>query len=102
MAQVIAHMSVKNKQYEISVDLDEAIKVKTGKGNAGSALVMPNVYYNAKSGDVASQKDLMEAFGTSDIYAVATTILTRGEIEKPQEFRDAERELKVKQVINLI
>jgi ribosome maturation protein SDO1 len=102
MVTVLAKFKVKNKHYEVSVDFDEALKVKNGTGNIAKALNSNAIYYNAKEGSVASKSDLMEAFETQDMYAIATTIISRGELQKPQEFRDAEREAKVKQVVGLL
>jgi ribosome maturation protein SDO1 len=102
MVNVEARIKIKNKHYEINVDLDEALKVKTNQGNINSALQSPRIFYNLKDGTVASQKDLQEAFGTADIYEVAKQIIQKGEVQKTQEFRDEEREKKIKQVIALL
>ncbi len=102
MATVEARIKLKGKHYEISVDLDEALKVKSGGGNISSALVSQNIFYDLKKGNVASQADLKEAFGTSDVFEVAKHIIEKGEVQKTQEFRDEEKEKKIKQVINLI
>jgi len=48
------------------------------------------------------QSDLQDAFGTTDLYEIAKKIITKGEVQKTQEFRDAEKEKKIKQVINLV
>jgi len=102
MANVEARIRVKGKHYEISVDLDEALKVKNNQGNINSALQVPKIYYDLKKGTIASQEDLSEAFGTTDIYEVAKQIIQRGEVQKTQEFRDEEKERKIKQVVTLI
>lgn len=102
MPKVTARIKIKNKHYEIQVDLDEALKVRNGQGNIASALDMPQVFYDIKKGTIASQSDLKEAFGTADIYQIAQTIVTKGEVQKTQEFRDAEKEKKIKQVVALI
>ncbi len=102
MANVVARTKVNGKHYEIRVDLDEALKVKAGKGDITSALESNAVYYDLKEGNIASSSDLMAAFGTSDLYEIAKRIVTSGEIQKTQEFRDAEHDAKIKQVINLI
>ena len=101
-AKVLAHYRVKSTMYEIQVDLDEALKVQTGKGNIMAALDMPQIYSDLKKGQVASQDQLTNAFSTTDIYQIATIIIQKGEVQKNQDFRDAEREAKVKQVIQLI
>lgn len=102
MAQVTARIKVKNKHYEILVDLDEALKVKSGKSPAQAALVTPTVFSDIKKGFHAAKADLIDAFGTDDVYEIARKIIVSGEVQKTQEFRDSEREAKVKQVINLI
>ena len=102
MVIVTAKLKVKSKTFEVSVDFDEALKVQKGTGDITRALNSGNIFYNAREGSLASQKDMMEAFQTSDMYEVAKTIITRGELQKPQEFRDAERENKIKQVVGMI
>ena len=102
MATVEARIKVKGKQFEISVDLDEALKVKSGKGNVSVALNMSAIYSDVKKGLVASKSELLFAFDTEDVYKIAEMIMKKGEIQKNQEFRDAEREKRVKQVVDLI
>ncbi len=102
MPNVEARLKVKGKHYEIIVDLNEALKVKVGKGNITAALQSNNIFYDTKKGNIAAQKDLLEAFNTSDIYEIAKKIILLGEVQKTQEFRDEEREKKIKQLIALI
>ena len=102
MPKVTARTKVKGKHFEVHVDLDEALKVKAGKGDVLAALDTPSVYTDIKKGHVAPQKDLLDAFGTSDVYEIARKIIQTGEVQKTQEFRDAERENRIKQVINLL
>lgn len=102
MPNVEARLKVKGKHYEIMVDLDEALKIKKGTGNIQSALQSPSVYHDVKKATAAPQKDLLEAFATTDIYEIAKKIILSGEVQKTQEYRDEEREKKIKQVLNLI
>lgn len=102
MSKVTARIKIKNKHYEIHVNLDEALKVREGKGDIISALDSPNVFYDINKGTIASNADLKEAFGTTDLYEIAKTIITKGEVQKTQEFRDLEKEKKIKQIIDLI
>ncbi|NCN99070.1 ribosome assembly factor SBDS [Candidatus Pacearchaeota archaeon CG10_big_fil_rev_8_21_14_0_10_35_219] len=102
MAIVEAKKRIGSKVYEVSVEFDEAMKVKKGEGDIASALNSPNVFYDAKKGLKASNEDLKDDFGTDDVYEVAKKIIKEGELQKPQEFRDAEREKRVKQVVDLI
>lgn len=102
MAKVAARIKIKNKHYEISVDLDEALKVREGKGDILAALDSPNIFYDLHKGTIASKADLQDAFQTADIYQIAKKIISSGEVQKTQEFRDEEREKKIKQVLNLL
>ena len=102
MPKVTARIKIKGKQFEIHVDLDEALKIKTGKGDILAALDTPSVYTDLKKGHVAPQKELLDAFGTADIYEIARKIIASGEVQKTQEFRDTERENRIKQVITLL
>lgn len=102
MPKVVARIKVKNKHYEIQVDLDAALKIKAGKGDIVTTLDSDGIYYDIKKGTLAADKDLLDAFATTDIYQIATQIIQKGEVQKTQEFRDNEKDAKMKQVINLI
>jgi len=102
MAIVEARKRIGSKTYEISVDFEEAMKVKEGNGDISVALNSNGIYYNAKKGESVSQSDLESDFETTDVFEVAKKIIQTGEIQKPQEYRNAEKEKKIKQVINLI
>ncbi len=102
MDKVVARIKLKNKHFEIHVNLDEALKVKSGKGDIMSALDSNKIFTDLKKGNVASQADLTECFNTLDIYQIAKIIITKGEVQKTQEFRDTERETRINQVVTLI
>ena len=102
MPKVTARAKVKGKHYEIEVDLDEALKVKAGKGDITQALEFPRIFTDMKKGNVAKEADLMDAFGTKDAYQIATKIIVSGEVQKTQDFRDAEKEAKIKRVVDLL
>lgn len=101
-AKVTARIKVQGKNYEIQVDLDEALKFKAGKGDIMSSLDMPKIYSDLKKGQVASQAELTGSFGTTDVYEIAKQIIVRGEVQKTQEFRDSERESKINLIVNMI
>lgn len=102
MDKVVARIKLKNKHFEIHVNLDEALKVKSGKGDIMSALDSNKIFTDLKKGNVASQADLTECFNTLDIYQIAKIIITKGEVQKTQEFRDTERETRINQIVTLI
>lgn len=102
MTKVTARIKAKGKQYEIHVDLDEALKVKSGSGDIISALDCNAIYYDINKGTIASDSDLKDAFGTTNLHEVAEKIIKKGEVQKTQEFRDSEKEKKEKQIIDII
>ncbi|HLC31269.1 MAG TPA: ribosome assembly factor SBDS [Candidatus Nanoarchaeia archaeon] len=102
MAVVTARIKINDKHFETDVNLDEALKVKAGKGDIMATVVSPQIFYDLKKGLRASKADLIAAFGTDDAYQVATKIITLGEVQKNQEFRDAEHDARIKQLTTLI
>ena len=102
MPKVDARIKIKGKHYEILVDLDEALKVRNGGGDITFAIQSTHIYHDLKQGEKASNSDLQEAFNTTDVFEIAKKIITKGEVQKTQEYRVEEREKKVKQVINLL
>jgi len=102
MPNVTARSKSKGKHYEILVDLDEALRIKNGKGDITSALKSMNVFYDLNKGTIASNSDLEDSFGTTEIYSIAKKIIENGEVQKTQEYRDTEREERMKRVINLL
>ncbi|MEK6800411.1 MAG: ribosome assembly factor SBDS [Nanoarchaeota archaeon] len=102
MANVEARLKVKGKHFEIMVDLDEALKVRLGKGDIVAALQSQHIYHDVKKATLVSQKDLLDAFETSDVYLIAKKIILSGEVQKTQEYRDEQKENRIKQVIDLI
>lgn len=102
MAQVTARIKAKGKHYEILVDLEAALKVQKGQADVMSAVMSKEVYHELSKGSKVSKEDMMDAFGTTDFTEICKKIIEKGEVQKNQEFRDAEREARVKLVVNLI
>ena len=67
MPKVTARAKVKGKHYEIMVDLDEALKIKAGKGDLAKALDSNSIFTDMKKGNIAKSSDLIDAFGTDNI-----------------------------------
>jgi ribosome maturation protein SDO1 len=103
MPYVEARLKVKGKHFEISVDFDEAMKIKTAKGgDIVRALNSDAIYHDLKKAEAVPKLILENCFNTSDLHIIAAEIIKRGEILKPQEFREAERENKIKRIIGMI
>src|SRR3989338_3773920 len=102
MAVVTARIKVKGKNFETHVNLDEALKVRAGAGDLLSALASNGIFYDVDKGTSASKSDLKEAFGTDNVQEIAKIIMQKGEVQKTQEYRDEEKEKKIKQIIAII
>lgn len=101
MTQTLARIKKSGKNFEIIVDLDEALKFK--KGEITSIEAEGNkIFTDSKKGEVPSSKDLQEAFRTEDINEIVTQIVREGEVQTTQEHRDAEQEQKFKQVVDFL
>jgi len=102
MGQTTARVKKGGKNYEILVDMDEAVKVKKGEGNINAAVLTDAVFYNLKSGEHASEGDLKDAFGTSDPTEVAEKIIKTGEIVRTTESMKGEHDKMYKQVVDFL
>jgi ribosome maturation protein SDO1 len=101
MVNTTARIKKAGKNFEIIVDLDNALKLK--KGEVDSINVEGDmIFSDSKKGERAPSSDLKEAFGTEDINEIAKKIVTGGEVQINQEHRDAEQEKKFKQAINFL
>lgn len=102
MTQTTARIKQHGKHFEIVVDLDKALKFKKGLSSAFDFLEADAVFTNSKQGLRAPEKDVKEAFGTTDLTEVAKKIVKSGEILLTQEHREEERDKKFKQVIDFL
>jgi len=101
MAQTLARIKKAGKNFEIIVDLDDALKFKKGELSSIEA-EGDKVFTNSKKGEVPSSSDLNEAFRTTNIQEVIETIVKNGEVQLTQEHRGAEQEQKFKQVVDFL
>ncbi len=102
MTQTTARIKQAGKHFEIIVDLDRALKFKKGQSTSMDFLESDVIFTDSKKGFRAPEKDLKEAFGTSDTVAIAGKIVKSGEILLTQEHRDEERDKKFKQVVDFL
>jgi ribosome maturation protein SDO1 len=103
MVNVTAKLRIKGKSYEILVDVDKALQLKQGKPVSMSNLLASNtVFSDIKKGMRVPEAELVTAFSTSDINLVAERIIKNGEINIPADYRNKEREDRLKQVIDFL
>ena len=101
MTRTTARIKQKGKNFEILVELEDAIKVKKGESDF-IEVEGDRIFSDVKKGDTVSEKDLKEAFGTTDLLEIAKKIIKDGEVLTTQDFRDEEHEKKVKQIVDFL
>ena len=101
MTRTTARIKQKGEPFEIFVDLDDALKFKKGLSDWIEA-EDGRVYTDIKKGNVASGRDLEKAFDTTDTDEIVKRIVKNGEILTTQDYRDEEREKKIKQVVDFL
>jgi len=102
MTQTTARIKKAGKHFEIIVDLEKALKFKKGESSVADFLEIDVIYSDSKKGFKAPEKDLKEAFGITDANAIAEKIVKGGEILSTQDYRDEEKEKKLKQIVDYI
>lgn len=102
MTQTIARIKQQGKHFEIMVDTDKALKFRKGESSGMDFLEIDTIFTDSKKGFTASNKDLEEAFGTTNVNMIAERIVKKGEILLTHEHRDEEKEKKIKQVVDIL
>jgi len=101
MTNTLARIKKTGKNFEIIVDLDSALAFRKGESNFIGA-ESSRIFTDSKKGNVAPEKDLQEAFKTTDINEIVKKIVKEGEIQLTQDYRDESRERKIKQVVDFL
>ncbi len=101
MTQTTARIKQAGKHFEIVVDLDTALKFKKGE-SAETGAESDRIFTDIKKGNVASEKELEDAFGTTDVSEIIKKIIKNGEVLVTQEHRDEERDKKLKQIVDFL
>ncbi len=101
MTNTTARIKKAGKNFEIIVDVDEAMKIKKNEIES----IEPQgdrIFSDSKKGFVASPNDLQEAFGTENTNEIAKKIIKEGEVLLTQNYRDEEKEKKYRQIVNFL
>ncbi|MEK6919312.1 MAG: ribosome assembly factor SBDS [Nanoarchaeota archaeon] len=103
MSNVEAKIRINGKTYGVLVDFEKAIAVKEGRAKLGAeVLAMNEVFSDIKKGMRAGSDEVMNAFGTNDIFKITERVIKNGELQIPADYKNKQREDKVKQVIDFI
>ncbi len=101
MAQTIARIKQGGKHFEILVDLDLAMAFRKNPTPNGF-LEMDKIFTDSKKGLVAPTMELKKAFGTENVEEISRKIVKSGEVLLTQDYREEEKEKKVKQVVDFL
>ena len=96
-----ARIKKTGKNFEIMVDMEKALAFKKGEGSE-NFLEISKIFSDVGKGEVSSNSDLKEAFGTENIDEVAGKIVKDGEVLVTQEQRSAEQGQRFNQVVNFL
>ena len=100
---VIAKIEKNGKHFEILVDPEIAYELKQGKTISVSKMLAINeIYTDSKKGMKASEKDIEEAFGTTDIETIASVIVKTGDVQITTSFRREKIEEKKREIASII
>jgi len=100
---VIARITKAGNKFEILVDPEKALEVRSGKEIPESDwLATTEIYEDSHKGERASDEDLQKAFGTTDVSSIAFKIIKQGEIQLTTEQRRKMIEDKRKYIANVI
>jgi ribosome maturation protein SDO1 len=100
---VIARYKKGGKQFEVFVDPDGSLDLKRGEDiNIEDIIAVESIFEDANKGNLASESDIQEIFGTDDVYEIIYDIIKHGDIQLTKEQRKRMLDEKRKQVVNII
>ena len=101
MTKTTARIKKNGLNFEILVDMEDALKFKKGETDF-LQIEGDRIFSDIKKGNVPAKSDLEIAFKTTDLLEIGKIIVKQGEILVNQDHRDEEREKKVKQVVDFL
>ncbi len=100
---VVGRLTVSAQKFEILVDPNRAMDLKSGKNiPMEDVLAYPVVYKDVKASEAAPEHELQRVFGTTNANTIAMEIIKRGEIQITTEQRREMVEQKRNQIASLI
>ncbi|MEA3414076.1 MAG: ribosome assembly factor SBDS [Nanoarchaeota archaeon] len=101
MTQTTARIKKNGLNFEILVDMEDALKFKKGETDFLN-IEGDRIFSDVKKGNVPSNSDLEIAFKTTNTLEIGKIIIKQGEILVNQDHRDEEKEKKIKQVVDFL
>jgi ribosome maturation protein SDO1 len=100
---VIARLKTHGKTFEVFAEPEGALALKRGEVvKLEDILAVEDVFSDAKAGDRPAEQDVLNAFGTTEVFKVAEKIIREGELHLTTEQRKKMLEEKKKRVISII
>ena len=100
---VIARLTKSGEKFEILVDPEKAMDLKTGKEvDLEDLLASREIYEDAKKGLRTSNENINKVFGTNDLEKIVHTIIKEGEVQITTEQRKGMLEEKTRAIANII
>jgi ribosome maturation protein SDO1 len=100
---VIARLSSCGTTFEVLVDPDVAMAVRSGESaDLRGALAIDKIFKDSKKGEVASEAVVKKVFGSTDVFKIAEEIIRRGEVQVTTEQRRRMREERFSQIVSII
>jgi len=100
---VIARITKSGEKFEILVDPEKAMELKTGKEVAlEDVIASEEVYEDSKKGLRAASEKINKTFGTNDLKTIVNKIIKEGEVQITTEQRKQMLEEKTKAIANII
>lgn len=97
----VARLKREGENFEVVINPEQAVKFKK-TGVWDDVLKFPQVFTNAKKGEVASETRLKAIFDTIDQEEIAKIIIQKGEVQITSEQRNVEQEQKRNRIISII
>lgn len=98
----LAKMKKNGEHFEVIINPEKIIDYRAKKAEVKEVLMYEKIFSEAKKGYEASPEEMKAAFGTDEILQVAKAILSEGEIQFTQEYREQKRKDKRNKIIELI
>jgi ribosome maturation protein SDO1 len=92
-----------SKKFEIACYRNKVLnwrnKIET---DLGEVLQIDNIFTNVSKGTLASSKDLLDVFGTTDKHAICIEILEKGEMQVTEKERAAQHEIMFRDIAQIV
>ncbi len=100
---VIARFKKDGKEFEILVDCDKALELRSGKSiSMDDIIATDDIYRDVRKAEKAREKDLKDVFNTTDFREISRYIIMHGEVQLTRDHLARVREEKRRQIIAII